>query len=256
MRFSAPPRWLVRAALVGACLAAPSTAALAAGPSFLCKQARSWVEKTVCGSEILAQRDLDLAVVQARLLRAARGPARAALDREHQQWWASLGTCRKAADPQACLAARYDERVAAIRARPDYPGDTRPRRSVPAAPTLITKGGEGWTRALSGYMKALRACSEEVPTRVVKLLVAWGTDDPDAVAMRLRDAEAAEWVCIAHRDGHKVYRFESAEGAPSMPDPGPVYHLGGHAPPPGCPNATQVLDVNGKPVGWISDRDC
>jgi hypothetical protein len=41
-----------------------------------------------------------------------------------------------------------------------------------------------------------------------------------------------------------------------MPAPGPVYHLGGDKPPPRCSSATQVVDPNGKPVGWISDKDC
>lgn len=256
MTCSVPFRRALRAALVGACLAALPGVSAAAEPSFQCKRAKAWVEKAVCGSDALVKRDLDLAVVHARLLRAVNGTARAALDREQQQWWAALGSCRKAADPNECLAGRYDDRIASIRDRPDYPGDTRARRVVPLPPTLITRGGEGWTRGLSGYVKALRACTEESPTRIGKLLVAWVTDDPESVAMRLKDWELGEWVCIAHRDGHKVFRFESATGAPPMPEPGPVYHLGGDAPPPGCTNATQVVDVNGKPTGWISDRDC
>lgn len=241
---------------LAALLLAAAGPSRAVSPSFLCKHAKAWVEVTVCGSSALAQRDLDLAVVHARLLRSAKATSRTALDREQQQWWASLSACKTAADPVACLAGRYDERIASIKVRPDYPGEGRQRAAPPSEPTPIVRDGRGWTRALSSYQKALRACNEESPAPIGKLLVAWPTDDPDSVALRVVDWNLKEWVCIAHREGHKVFRYEASDGASGMPAPGPVYHLGGDKPPPRCSGATQVVDVNGKPVGWISDKDC
>ncbi len=50
----------------------------------------------------------------------------------------------------------------------------------------------------------------------------------------------------------QAHRSGQGKHAPPMPEPGPVYHLGGDTPPPGCTNATQVVDVNGLPPTRIT----
>lgn len=243
-------RFLVLVAAALACLPA-----WGATPSFVCKQARSWVEKTVCRSDALATLDLELASVRSRLLSSLHQGARPALEGEQNRWWAGLRACRSAADPVACLRGRYEHRIAAIRAHPDYPGDT-PRPPPDPEPSSIATAGKGWTRDLSKYQRALRACNEESATPIGKVLVAWPGDDADTVMLRVVDWNLREWVCAAHRSGHKVFRFAAPAPDEKLPPAGPVYHVGGSAPPPRCMNATQVLDVGGRPAGWISDEDC
>lgn len=232
-------------------VAGPATAA----PSFVCTKAKLWIEQTICASPSLSALDLDLAVVRARVLRASNPTARKALEAEHRQWWASLQDCRAGSDTVACLTGRYQRRIEALKSRPDYPGEGPARRAEPE-PAAIAQAGRGWTRQLSTYLRALRACKEEAPVAIGKLLVAWPTGDGESISLRLADWNLKEWICIAHREGHKVFRFEPRGPDESVPEAGPVYHVGGEAPPPRCNHATQVVDPNGRPAGWISEQDC
>ncbi|MFO1320182.1 MAG: hypothetical protein U1F52_11235 [Burkholderiales bacterium] len=229
--------------------------AAAATPSFVCAKAKQWLEQTVCASPRLSELDLELAVVRARVLRASNTTARRALEKEHQGWWASLGECRTGSDAQACLAGRYQRRLEALKSRPDYPGEGT-AKPVDPEPSAIAQAGKGWTKQLSAYLRALRACKEEAPVSIGKLLVGWPSGDGESVSLRLADWNLKEWICIAHRDGYKVFRFEPRGADERVPEAGPVYHLGGDAPPPGCSHATQVVDPNGRPAGWISEQDC
>lgn len=230
-------------------------AAQAFTPSYLCTKAKSWVEKTVCASERLSNLDLQLAVARSRMLKGLRPEGVRTLESEQRQWWASLTECRTASDPAACLAGRYEHRIAAIASRPDLPAAPTASREDDAIAPIAT-AGHGWTRDLSRYRRALRACREEAPKPVGKLLVAWPAGDGESVGLHLMDWNMKEYVCVAHLEGHKVFRFEERGPGETLPPPGPVYHIGGVSPPARCKNATQVLDVNGKSVGWISDADC
>lgn len=227
----------------------------AATPSFVCTKAKSWVEVTVCGSDRLSELDLQLAVAYARVLKVVSGPGRKSLEAEQRAWWASRNDCRKASEPIACLEGRYERQITALESRPDYPGEAV-AKNVELPPESIANAGRGWTRELSKYQRALRACREEAAVAIGKILVVWPTGDDDAsVGTRLVDWNLKEWVCVAHIDGHKVFRFEARDPSEELPPSGPVYHLGAKA-PPGCKAATQVLDVNGKAAGWISEADC
>lgn len=233
-----------------------SSPAGAATPSFVCRNVKSWLEKTVCSSGPVAQLDLELAVARSRLLQATNPTTRKALESEQRAWWSSLNACRKRSDPHACLTGRYEQRIAAVRNHPEFPPERGVRQPEETEPAPIATAGAGWTRELSRYQRALRACKEESPSPIGKLLVAWSGQDSDTIGMRLVDWTMKEWVCVAHRNGHKVLRFAQPAPEESLPVAGPVYHLGGTKPPPTCMNAIQVVDVNGKPAGWISDRDC
>lgn len=226
----------------------------AATPSFLCSKATTWVEKTICSSERLSELDMKLAVAYARTLKVQTGQGRKSLEAEQRAWWSTRNECRKASDPKGCLENRYESQITALESRPDYPGEAT-AKNVDLPPELITTAGRGWTRQLSKYQRALRACREESSVAIGKILVAWPLGEEQSVGARLVDWNLKEWVCVAHIEGHKVYRFEARDPAEELPASGPVFHLGAEI-PPGCKNATQVLDVNGKPAGWISDTDC
>ena len=246
-----------RFAIVPSVIAALSAGVVAhaATPSFVCTKAKTWVETTVCASDHLSELDLKLAVAYARVLKVVSGPGRKTLEAEQRTWWASRNDCRKASEPIACLEVRYERQIAALESRPDYPGATV-AKNIELPPEPIANAGRGWTRELSKYQKALRACREESTVAVGKVLVAWPTGDDEAsVGARLVDWNLKEWVCIAHADGHKVFRFEARDPQEVLPPSGPVYHLAARA-PPGCKTATQVLDVTGKAAGWISEADC
>jgi len=228
---------------------------VAAKPSFLCKKAKSWTEKAVCASSRLSDLDLQLAVARAKLLKSANPQGQKVLDVEQQNWWNALSDCRSASDPVACLTGRYVHRIAALESRPEFP-KSGGRRRVDDSIVPIATEGRGWTRDLSRYQRALRACREETPNPVARLMVAWPAGDGESVGLHLVDWRMKEYVCIAHIEGHKVFRFEPRAPGEVLPPPGPIYHIGGDAPPTGCPSATQVLDVNGKSVGWISNANC
>ncbi|MBX9965580.1 MAG: hypothetical protein K2Y35_21155 [Burkholderiales bacterium] len=246
-------RIAIVSSVIAACFLCGS--AQAATPSFVCTKAKTWVETTVCGSDRLSELDLQLAVAYARLLKVVSGEGRKTLEAEQRTWWSSRNDCRKAASPVACLEGRYERQIAALESRPDYPGETV-AKNIELPPEPIANAGRGWTRELSKYQKALRACREESSVAVSKVLVAWTTGDDEAsVGARLVDWNLKEWVCVAHVDGHKVFRFEARDPQEQLPPSGPVYHLAAKA-PPGCKAATQVLDVNGKAAGWISEADC
>jgi uncharacterized protein len=230
------------------------TLAGAATPSFLCSKARTWLEKTICGSERLSALDLQLAVAYARLLKVTRGEERRALEAAQRDWSASRQACRQDLDPVACLEERYVKRIDALETRPDYPGDA-PARDVELPPRSIALAGRGWTRDLSKLQRAMRACREEMPAPLAKVLAAWPAGDEESYGMRVVDQNGQEWTCIAHMHGHKVFRFEKRDPGEALPDAGPVYHIGPKA-PSGCRGAVQVLDVNGKPAGWITETDC
>lgn len=228
---------------------------VAAAPSFLCKKVKSWTEKTVCASPRLSDLDLQLAVARAKLLKSTSPQGQKVLDAEQQSWWNALADCRSASDPGACLTDRYHHRIAALESRPEFPkAGSRGRVDDTIVP--IATQGRGWTRDLSRYQRALRACREETPNPVARVMVAWPSGDGESVGLHLVDWQMKEYVCIAHIEGHKVFRFEPRAPGEVLPPPGPVYHIGGETPPAGCPSATQVLDVNGKSVGWISDGNC
>lgn len=235
-------------------LALAGGVAHAATPSFLCSKATTWVEKTVCASERLSELDLQLAVAYSRMLKVLSGQGRKSLEEEQRAWWASRNECRKASDPPACLEGRYEGQITALESRPDYPGEAV-AKNVELPPESIAAAGRGWTRELSKYQRALRACREESSVKIGKILVVWTAEEEGSIGARLVDWNLKEWVCVARIEGHKVIRFEARDPSEQLPPSGPVYHLGSKA-PPGCKNATQVLDVSGKPAGWISEADC
>ena len=244
------------------CVAAGTTiapgpgATHAATASFLCQKLRTWVERSICASDSMAALDLELAVERSRLLGTTHPDSRKAFDAEQRKWQASLEECRRRSRPEECLTGRYQHRIAALRNHPDQTGQAGEDTPPGAGTESLVARGKGWTRDLSTYMRALGGCREEAPAPIGKLLVAWPVGDPDTVGMRLMDWNRKEWVCVAHRNGHKVFRFGPRAEGESLPAPGPVYHLGGRAPPTSCTGATQVVDASGKPAGWISDEDC
>lgn len=241
---------------VGLCaLVFAPTLVFAATPSFVCSQAKSWVEKTICASDKLSELDLKLAVSYARALKSAKGEDRKSLESDQRLWWGARETCRKVTDPNQCLEERYQGRIAAIESRPGFSADAR-AKPVEQAPDPIVTAGEGWTKELSSYMKAMRACREESSASIQKVLTAWTQGTDDSVGFHMVDGNQKHWICVAARGGHKVFSFDAYETSMEVPPPGPVYHINATAVAPACEGGKEVLDSKGKSVGWITQKDC
>ena len=236
-------------ALLATSAAAPVHAGTA---SFMCAKAKTWTEKTICASNRLSAFDLQMAVARAKLLKGNNARGQSALEDEQGRWWNALAECRSTTAPDDCIAGRYQRRIAALESRPQQPSARATKNTI--AP--IATAGRGWTRDLSRYQRPLRACIEESPTPIAKLLSAWPAGDNESAGLLLSDTRLKEYVCVAHLEGHKVFRFDERMPGEKLPAAGPVYHLGGESPPVQCPGATQLHHVNGQPAGGSSDADC
>jgi len=85
--------------------AAASHRAALPKPSFDCRKARSYSERTICSDPVLAQLDRDLGRLHARAKRAAPDPA--AFDRQNNaEWHRREATCRD----RGCLLRWYSDR--------------------------------------------------------------------------------------------------------------------------------------------------
>jgi hypothetical protein len=228
-----------------------SSAAAGATPSFVCSKAKTWVEKTICASDRLSALDLELATVYARLLRVTSGETERALTAEQRRWWAARDECRREAIPPECLEWRYGNRIGALRNRPDYT-EARPG-PVELPAQAIAAAGEGWSRGLSGYVKAIRACLRKAPAPVSRVGNAW--EDPEqeqAIALRMAGPAGDTWVCVARRNGSEVLSMRTVNAYEPLPPEGPLFYPDPTAPPAGaCGKPVQVLDEHETAVGWI-----
>lgn len=242
--------------LIAVLLATQASSATALEPGQACRQTRNWLERSLCGNAPLRQRDADLERDFQHLLESVPKVARVALAADQRQWRSALRTCRRRSQPMSCLQGRYEGRAAALRQHPDYPDSgTAPSRPGEAG-TGNPATGRGWTHRLADYLKALQACREESPEPIAKVLLGWHLPGEQAVGLRLVDRGLRQWVCVAHPAGYKVMRFGAGESSDPVAPSGPVYHPGGNAAPGSCVNAVQFAGANGRPAGWISERDC
>ena len=226
----------------------------AATPSFLCSKARTWVEKTICASERLSNLDLELATVYARLLRVATPAAERTLSGEQQRWWAKREECRRKPKPVQCLDSRYLERIAELMARPDYT-ELRPG-PVELPPEQLSAVGQGWSKSLSRYLKAARACLRSAPGPVKAISAGWDQTEPEnSVGLRMRGPNDENWVCTARRNGSEVLSMREANGYEPLPAEGPLFYPDSNAPPAGaCGKPVQVLDEFDAPAGWLGPQ--
>lgn len=226
----------------------------AATPSFLCSKARTWVEKTICASERLSELDLELATVYARLLRVAGPDAEKALTADQHRWWAKRDECRRQGGANECLETRYVQRIAQLKARPDYT-ELRPG-PVELPPERVSAVGEGWSRALSHYLKAMRACLRRAPAPVKVIGAGWEeTGAEPSVGLRMRGPGDEIWVCTATRNGAQVLGFREANSYEPLPPEGPLFYPDPTAPPAhACGKPVQVLDEYDAPVGWLGPQ--
>jgi uncharacterized protein YecT (DUF1311 family) len=252
MRLSSPND-VLRAAAIALLLGLPCVVQ-AATPSFLCSKARTWVEKTICASERLSELDLELATVYARLLRVASGNAEKALTSDQHRWWTTRDECRRQAHPGECLETRYVQRIALLKARPDYT-ELRPG-PVELPPERLSAVGEGWSKSLSRYLKAVRACLRHAPAPVKVVGAGWEEAGQEAnVGLRMRGPRDENWVCTAARNGSQVLDFHEANLYETLPPEGPLFYPDPTAPPAGaCGTPVQVLDEHEAPVGWLGPQ--
>lgn len=239
-------RWLAAALL--ACFALASHAGT---PSFLCSKAKTWLEKTICASDRLSDLDLELATVYARLLRVTAGETQKQLTAEQNRFWAARGDCRGKPDPAACLDTLYSTRIAALRERSDYT-EQRPTQ-IELPPERLSSVGEGWSKSLGKYRKAIRACLRRTPAPAQAVLVAWPDEQREgAVGMRMLGPGREAWMCVAAGSGLEVYSLREANEYETLPEPGPIYYPDPSAPPSGaCGTPIQILDENDAPAGWL-----
>jgi len=226
----------------------------AATPSFLCSKARSWLEKTICASERLSDLDLELATVYARLLRVASPASEKALSAEQRRWWAKRDECRRQPEPGQCLDSRYVERIAELKARPDYT-ELRPG-PVELPPEQLSAVGQGWSKSLSRYLKAVRACLRRAPGPVKVISAGWDQTEPEnSVGLRMRGPQGENWVCSARRNGLQVLSLREANEFEPLPAEGPLFYPDPSAPPAGaCGKPVQVLDEFDAPAGWLGPQ--
>jgi uncharacterized protein len=223
----------------------------AATPSFLCSKAKTWLEKTICASERLSELDLELALVYARLLRLTAGETEKRLTAEQNRWWASRNDCRRKPDPVGCLDSLYTARIAALRARPDYT-EARPSQ-IELPPERIAAVGEGWSKSLGKYLKAIRTCLRKTPAPAKAVMVAWDDATRDnAVGVRMQGPNDQIWMCVASRNGLELYSLREANSYEDLPEPGPIFYPDpSAAPADACGKPVQILDENDAPAGWL-----
>jgi len=240
----------LRIALATLLLGSPASV-LAATPSFLCSKAHTWIEKTICASERLSQLDMELAAAYARLLRVASPAGEKALAADQQRWWAKRDECRREPEPASCLDGRYLARIAELMSRPDYT-DLRPG-PVELPPEALSAVGQGWSKSLSRYLKAVRACLRRAPVAVKAVTAGWDEADVDnGVGLRLRGPNGETWVCTARRNGAEVLALYEANAFEPLPAEGPLFYPDPTAPPAGaCGKPVQVLDEFDAPAGWL-----
>jgi uncharacterized protein YecT (DUF1311 family) len=241
-------------ALVAASLLLPTPgSSLAATPSFLCSKAKTWVEKTICGSDRLSELDLELALAYARVLKGASAEAEKAVTRDQHHWWAARSDCRKESDGVDCLAKRYEARIDELKARPDYT-EARPG-PIELPPERLKEVGEGWSKSMGRYLKAIRACMSRAPVPVRVVTAAWDTEDGEAAGVRMRADADRQLLCIAMRDGSKVLSLSEPNAYESLPAEGPFFYPDFSSPPKSaCGAPVQILDESDAPAGWLGPK--
>jgi len=228
-----------------------SADARAGTPSFLCSKATTWVETTICSSARLSALDLELASVYANLLRTATPKSEPALTASQQRWWSSRDECRKHSTGIDCLDQRYVQRIAALKARPDYSAQ-RPVRNVELPPEPLSAVGEGWSKSLSRYVKAIRACLSKAPAPVRWVANAWDdTTYDEAVAMKLRGPDRHAWLCTARRNGLEVLAWHDIADQDDTLAEGPLFYPGAVSPAHACGKPLKVLDESDVHIGWL-----
>jgi uncharacterized protein len=237
----------VAAALL-ACIALSSQAGT---PSFLCSKAKTWLEKTVCASDHLSELDLELATVYARLLRVTTGDTQKKLTAEQNRFWGTRNDCRAKPDPVACLDTLYTDRIATLRARPDFT-EQRPTQ-IELPPEKLSSVGEGWSKSLGKYRKAIRACLRRTPAPAKAVVAAWNDEQRDnAVGVRMQGPNDETWMCVAAASGLEVFSLREPNEYETLPEPGPIYYPDPSSPPAGaCGTPIQILDENDAPAGWL-----
>jgi uncharacterized protein len=234
-----------------ALLACASLSLYAGPPSFLCSKAKTWLEKTVCASDRLSDLDLELATVYARLLRVTAGDTQKKLTAEQNRFWATRNDCRAKPDPVACLDTLYSDRIAALRARPDFT-EQRPTQ-IELPPERLSSVGEGWSKSLGKYRKAIRACLRRTPAPARAVVAAWSDEQRDnAVGVRMQGPNDETWMCVADSNGLQVFSLREPNEYETLPEPGPIYYPDPSSPPAGaCGTPVQILDENDAPSGWL-----
>lgn len=103
------------AAILAAVLAAPDSVAESNGrPSFNCRKASSWAEKTICSVPALSDLDQRMADIYRRLGEGMTDEARASLSEDQGAWIADRNACERKANPLDCLRLSYEERLGAL----------------------------------------------------------------------------------------------------------------------------------------------
>lgn len=103
------------AAVFAAAIAAQDSVAETTGrPSFNCRKASNWAEKTICSNPALVDLDRRMAEVYRRVGDGMTEGERAALTEGQRAWIAERNACEREAKPLDCLRFSYEERLGAL----------------------------------------------------------------------------------------------------------------------------------------------
>jgi hypothetical protein len=182
---------------------------------------------------------------------ALPGETQKKLAAEQNRFWATRNDCRAKPDPVACLDTLYSAHIGALRERPDYT-EQRPTQ-IELPPERLSSVGEGWSKSLGKYRKAIRACLRRTPAPAPAVLVAWKDEQRDsAVGVRMQGPNGEIWMCVAAGSGLEVFSLREANDYETLPEAGPIYYPDPSAPPAGaCGPPIQILDENDAPAGWL-----
>lgn len=103
---------LIAIAVLAAAAVSAAPAVSQSGPSFNCRKARTWVEKTICRDPALSDKDQRMASAYNSLLEQSReggGPDAdlSGFQAEQRAWLRERNRCRT----RACIHAAYDKRI-------------------------------------------------------------------------------------------------------------------------------------------------
>jgi uncharacterized protein len=142
-------------------------------PSFSCAGATREAERLVCASQSLSARDRELAGLYGALIDRTPAAERRRLRNEQNAWIRRRNDCAGRAAPEACLAAAYDSRIAALRS-------PRPEARAAESPRVAEAAAESAARGRSARVAEPRPAAE-TPDTVLCVL-------HDGSEMRMRRA--------------------------------------------------------------------
>lgn len=223
--------------------------------SFPCTRAKGWVENTICSDDHLARLDIEMAEVHARMLRTPDARKRLRHESEQQGWRANRSQCQRQPDAKECLKTLYQERLAATRSHPEYPGDTPAIAPKLAQPANFGAGLSRWVQDLSRHTRAISACLRASNLESVTVHKAMSVDQGEATAVWLMTERNRYSYCKTDKRGDGTVTLRSLVAGERPPESEFLLWIGPRRPPARC-SPVEVLSPEGTAYGWAVPSDC